>query len=77
MIKDSSPFTLESPTSLASTAKPNYRIMVEVSMKKGRRATCRVSQLLSFLQGQKHWKAEVPRLPPSEISPGTGQYAVS
>nr|XP_020039785.1 pro-interleukin-16 [Castor canadensis] len=34
MIKDSSPFTLESPTSLASTAKPNYRIMVEVSLKK-------------------------------------------
>ncbi|XP_038968203.1 pro-interleukin-16 isoform X7 [Rattus norvegicus] len=32
--QDSSPFSLESPASPASTAKPNYRIMVEVSLKK-------------------------------------------
>ncbi|XP_008585261.1 PREDICTED: pro-interleukin-16, partial [Galeopterus variegatus] len=32
--KDSSSFALESPTAPASTAKPNYRIMVEVSLKK-------------------------------------------
>ncbi|XP_029412125.1 pro-interleukin-16 isoform X2 [Nannospalax galili] len=32
--QDSSPFSLESPASLVSTAKPNYRIMVEVSLKK-------------------------------------------
>lgn len=36
--QDSSPFSLESPASPASTAKPNYRIMVEVSLKKGRNA---------------------------------------
>ncbi|KAL1774329.1 pro-interleukin-16 isoform X2 [Sigmodon hispidus] len=30
----SSPFSLESPASPASSAKPNYRIMVEVSLKK-------------------------------------------
>ncbi|XP_023566629.1 pro-interleukin-16 [Octodon degus] len=30
----SSPFTMDSPTPPASTAKPNYRIMVEVSLKK-------------------------------------------
>lgn len=34
--QDSSPFSLESPASPASTAKPNYRIMVEVSLQKGR-----------------------------------------
>lgn len=34
--KDSSLFALESPASPASTAKPNYRVMVEVSLKKGR-----------------------------------------
>lgn len=33
--QDSSPFSLEGPASPASTAKPNYRIMVEVSLKKG------------------------------------------
>ncbi|XP_028729650.1 pro-interleukin-16 isoform X2 [Peromyscus leucopus] len=32
--QDSSPFSLEGPASPASTAKPNYRIMVEVSLKK-------------------------------------------
>ncbi|XP_076793228.1 pro-interleukin-16 isoform X6 [Arvicanthis niloticus] len=32
--QDSSPFSLESPASPASTAKSNYRIMVEVSLKK-------------------------------------------
>ncbi|XP_021068063.1 pro-interleukin-16 isoform X2 [Mus pahari] len=32
--QDSSLFSLESPASPASTAKPNYRIMVEVSLKK-------------------------------------------
>ncbi|KAH0504053.1 Pro-interleukin-16 [Microtus ochrogaster] len=32
--QDSSPFSLESPGSPASTAKPNYRIMVEVSLQK-------------------------------------------
>ncbi|XP_064152210.1 pro-interleukin-16 [Loxodonta africana] len=32
--KDSSPFTAESPVAPANTAKPNYRIMVEVSLKK-------------------------------------------
>uniref|UniRef100_A0A8D2BB21 PDZ domain-containing protein n=1 Tax=Sciurus vulgaris TaxID=55149 RepID=A0A8D2BB21_SCIVU len=32
--KDSSLFALESPASPASTAKPNYRVMVEVSLKK-------------------------------------------
>ncbi|XP_050009889.1 pro-interleukin-16 isoform X1 [Alexandromys fortis] len=32
--QDSSPFSLESPASPASTAKPNYRIMVEVSLQK-------------------------------------------
>lgn len=36
--QDSSPFSLESPASPASTAKPNYRIMVEVSLQKGRGA---------------------------------------
>lgn len=36
--QDSSPFSLESPASPASTAKPNYRIMVEVSLQKGRSA---------------------------------------
>ncbi|KAM9183548.1 pro-interleukin-16 isoform 2-T2 [Dugong dugon] len=32
--KDSTPFTAESPMAPANTAKPNYRIMVEVSLEK-------------------------------------------
>ncbi|XP_021510428.1 pro-interleukin-16 isoform X3 [Meriones unguiculatus] len=32
--QDRSPFSLESPASPASTAKPNYRVMVEVSLQK-------------------------------------------
>ncbi|KAK2082177.1 Pro-interleukin-16, partial [Saguinus oedipus] len=32
--KDSSSFALESPSAPISTAKPNYRIMVEVSLQK-------------------------------------------
>ena len=36
--KDSSSFALESPSAPISTAKPNYRIMVEVSLQKGRSA---------------------------------------
>lgn len=36
--QDRSPFSLESPASPASAAKPNYRVMVEVSLQKGRSA---------------------------------------
>ena len=37
--KDCNSFILESPEAPASSAKPNYRILVEVSLKKGRLAS--------------------------------------
>lgn len=36
--KAGSPFLLDAPPAPASTARPSYRVMVEVSLRKGRRA---------------------------------------
>lgn len=56
--QDSSPFSLESPASPASTAKPNYRIMVEVSLQKGRGAVPAFAHCCPRETAQNGWPAD-------------------
>lgn len=74
--KDGSSFGLESPAAPASSAKANYRVMVEVSLQKGRGAVPPPPlSSFTFLLGSPATQGS-PALPSSGVSRRSGQGAV-